>query len=181
MGFFKDIFSKKDEFDPLRDLELSKLRVGYMLDYDMKTWQVTGQGKYDYGDGGADEEWELASSGETIYLSISGDEEQEWSVCKRIPIAAIEGDVRKYIMENDDPPNQMVFEGQKYYLDESGAGLYRKNDKDNGEEFIVWDFIHKDDKRFISIEQWGETDFEAFAGHVVEEYQFMNILPGKAN
>ena len=49
MGF-SDLFKKKnkDTFDPLKDLVLSKLRVGYFVDYDMKTWEVTGYNKYDF-------------------------------------------------------------------------------------------------------------------------------------
>ena len=32
---------KKEEFDPFQDLVLSKLKVGYLVDYDLKTWDVT--------------------------------------------------------------------------------------------------------------------------------------------
>ena len=40
----KDIFRQKKEspeIDPIRDLVLSKLKVGYFVDYDLKTWEVT--------------------------------------------------------------------------------------------------------------------------------------------
>jgi hypothetical protein len=31
----------------------------------------------------------------------------------------------------------------------------------------------------LTIEQWGDIQFEAYVGQYVEEYQFINILPGK--
>ena len=41
MGLKDRIFGKKTqdaELDPLADLVLEKLRVGYLVDYDLKTW-----------------------------------------------------------------------------------------------------------------------------------------------
>ena len=41
---FKGLFNKQPDepaLDPLHDLVLAKLRVGYLVDYDLKTWEVT--------------------------------------------------------------------------------------------------------------------------------------------
>ncbi|MDY6970175.1 MAG: DUF4178 domain-containing protein [Spirochaetota bacterium] len=177
MGFFKK--KKKDEIDPLKDLVLSKLRVGFMLDYDMKTWQVTGYCQYDFGEGYYTDEWELTSGNEKRYLERSEDDDVEWTFSQKIPIGAVEGNVRQHIIENDDPPDQVVFKEKRYYLDESGPGYMNEDDDDeSSKEFIYWDFIDEDDENFLTIEQWGETEFEASYGFYVEEYQFSNILPG---
>ncbi len=119
----KDLFKKKEEdFDPLKDLELSKLRVGFYLDYDMKTWEVTGYVRYDYGEGYITDEWELTTGREKWFLERSEDDEVEWNLSKKLPIGAIESDIRQYIIEHEDPPNQIVSKGKTYYLDESGPG-----------------------------------------------------------
>ena len=103
--FFRD---KKDEpLDPLKDLILSKLQPGFMVDYDMKTWQVTAHNKYDYGEGYTSEEWELTGAGEAWYLERYEDDKVEWSFCKKIPIGSIEDDIRKHIIETDDPPKKI--------------------------------------------------------------------------
>ncbi|MFQ5822600.1 MAG: DUF4178 domain-containing protein [bacterium] len=176
----KDLFKKKeDEFDPLKDLELSKLRVGFFVDYDMTTWEVTDYNKYDYGEGYITDEWELTTGREKWYLERSEDDEVEWNLAKKIPIGAIEGDIRKYIIEHDDPPSQVVCKGKKYYLDESGTGYLYEGGQGAAKEFVYWDFIDEEDEHFLTIEQWGETDFEAAEGYYVEEYQFSNILPGE--
>lgn len=177
MDFFKK--EDKDAFDPLRDLELSKLRVGFYLDFDLKTWEVKSLNTYDFGEGYATDEWELVSGREKWFLERSEDDEVEWSFSKKIPIGAIEGQVRQHIIDHEDPPEQIVCKGKTYYLDESGSGRMYENGKGTPKEFIYWDFIDDDDEHFVTIEQWGETEFEASEGYYVEEYQFSNILPGE--
>jgi hypothetical protein len=172
----RDFFKKEeDEFDPLRDLELSKLRVGYMLDYDDKTWQVSDYYKYDFGDGYISEEWELTSGRESLYLERTEDDEVEWALAKKVPIGAL-GNVRQHIIENEVPPDQIEYKGGTFCLDESGVGRMHKGSAPT-QEFIYWEFIDEDDEFFLVVEQWGDTDFEAAAGQYVEEYQFTNILP----
>lgn len=174
----KDLFKKKEEeFDPLKDLQLPKLRVGYYVDYDLKTWEVTGYSKYDFGEGYTTDEWELTSGREKWYLERSENDEVEWTLSKKIPIGAIEGEIRQYIIEHDDPPEQVVCKSRKYYLDESGTGYMYEGGEESAKEFVYWDFIDEEDEHFLTIEQWGETEFEAAEGYYVEEYQFSNILP----
>lgn len=169
----------EDEFDPLRDLNLSHLKVGYLVDYDMKTWQVTAYHRYDYGEGYIAEEWELTAGREKVYLGREEDDEVEWTISKKLPIGAIEGDVRKYIIEHEDPPSQIVVKGKTFYLDESGTAYFYEGGKGEPIGLIYWDFIDEEDENFVTIEQWGETEFEAAEGYYVEEYQFSNILPGQ--
>ena len=64
-----------------------------------------------------------------------------------------------------------------YYLDESGSGRMHQEGQAT-KEFIHWDFIDEEDEHCLTIEQWGETEFEAAEGYYVEEYQFTSILPG---
>jgi len=177
---FMDFFKKEeqDQFDPLQDLVLSKLKVGFYLDYDLKTWEVTRKYKYDYGDGYVSVEWELTSGREKVYLEFSDDEEVTWTVARKIPIGAVGANVRKEIMENDDPPEQLTYKDKTYYLDESAPGKMYEDGEDTAREFIKWEFIDEDEENFITIEQWGESEFEASTGTYVEEYQFENILPG---
>jgi len=182
MGFF-DFLSKKEpeEIDPLKDLVLSKLHVGFFLDYDMKTWEVTAHNTYDYGDGYFSEEWELTSGNDIRYLERYEDDDVEWSFCQKIPIGKLENNIRQHIMEHEDPPEKIRYENSDYFLDDSGAAYYSKAGNGAREELIYWTYITEDEKNFITIEQWGESEFEASTGLYVEEYQFTNILPGNEN
>ena len=180
MGLFDFLKSKNDEeLDPLKDLVLKKIRPGYMLDYDMKTWQVTGYNVYDYGDGYKSEEWELTSGNEIRYLELYQDDQVEWSLGKKIPIGTVEGNVRQHIIDHDDPPEQIKYQETTYFLDESGAAYFLKDGKEPRQEFVYWTFIDESEEKYLSIEQWGEKEFEASSGIYVEDYQFTNILPGE--
>ena len=175
----RDFFKKKDdEIDPLHDLILSKLRIGYLVDYDMKTWEVTRCNCYDFGEEHESIEWEITSGRERFYLERNDDDDVEWTLSKKLPLGAIECNIRQYIIENDDPPREVICKGKKYYLDESGTGRMFENGGESSKEFVYWDLLDEGEEHFLTIEQWGETEFEAAEGYYVEEYQFTNILPG---
>ena len=180
MGLF-DRFKKKEEegIDPLSELDLPNLKKGYMVDYDLKTFQVTGYSTYDYGDGYIAKEWELVSGNERLYLEMEDDDEICWSLSKKIPVGSFDKDVKAQIIENDEAPEEIVYDGKTYFLDEESAGHMQQNGTGSKQEFIVWTYVDKDDN-FVTIEQWGETDFEAAAGWEAEEYQFTNILPASS-
>lgn len=181
MGFFDRFKSKPesggDDFDPLH-MELGKMKVGYYVDYDLKTWKVTAYNRYDYGEGYFGDEWELEADGETRYLEREEDDEVSWTLSRKLPIGAIDGNIRQQIIDNEDPPDQVTVKGKTYYMDESGSGHLYKDGKGDGVPFICWDYESEDGESVLAIEQWGETDFEASEGIYVEDYQFSNILPG---
>lgn len=180
MGLF-DIFKNKDEddnFDPLSDLSLDALKVGYYLDYDLKTWEVTAYNRYDYGEGTYSDEWELTSGREKVYLIREEDDDVWWSICTKMPVSAIDEDVVSHIKQKDDPQSRITVDGERYFLDESGPVYYIENGNFEKVGLIYWSFIDRDDEKYVEIEQWGEEDFEAAKGFYVEEYLFTNILPG---
>ncbi len=182
MGF-TDFFRKKKKqeptFDPLKDLVLSKLKPGYFLDYDLKSWTVKRYNVYDWGDGMITEEWEIKSGNETCYLDREDDDEVEWTLSRRLPFKKLDADgsIARTIKKNDDPPGEISYEGKAYYLEESGGGYFQRDGKGIGTEFLTWNFEAESGEEFINIEQWGENDFSASIGIYVEEYQFSNILP----
>jgi hypothetical protein len=178
MGLRDRLFGSKTEApDPLADLVLAKLKVGYLLDYDMQTWQVTGYARYTFsGQDDAVEEWELTAADQQRYLELA---DGAWSLSRKIAIDDISGDVRKHILDHDDPPKQVVFEGTEFRLDASYAGQMVANGSGPGADVIRWEFVDGAETTFVGIEQWGETEFSAAAGFVVEDYQFSHILPGQ--
>jgi len=170
----------EDIADQVTHLTLSDLKIGYFLDYDMKTWEVAAHHYYDWGDGGnLTHEWQLKSVNDTVYLQRESEDEDEWSVSRTIPFGRLGTGVRNHILENEDPPDEIEFEGTTYHLDEFGGGKFFKDGKGPGREFLVWDYADDAGESFLSIEQWDDDNFEASVGTSVEAYQFTNILPGK--
>lgn len=164
--------------DPLHDLVLAKLRVGYLLDYDLKTWEVTAYNRYDF-DGDEVEEWELTAGGEKRYLELEDDDGPAFSLSRKIPIGKL-GGVRQHVLDHEDPPEEIELEGRTYYLDEMLAGHMYAGGSGPPRELIRWELVDDAGRSFLSVEQWGETELEAAVGEVVEEFQFNNILPGEA-
>lgn len=175
-NFFR---KKKDEgrLDPLRDLTLSGLKPGFVVDYDLKTWQVTAQHRYDY-EGDRVDEWQLSCADEVRYLERGEDDEVVWILTRKIPVSRINTDLRGYLRDHDDPPNTLTCDGVEYSADDTSVGKYFKDGAGPGQDFIVWDYLNADGKRTLSVEQWSDDEFEASVGEIVEEYQFSNILPG---
>ena len=178
MGW-KDFFKKKQspDPDPLADLTLSNLKIGYFLDWDLKTWEVTSCHYYDWGAGDRTTEWQLTSSDDTVYLEREADDDVFWYVSRKISLNKLGQDVKAHILAHEDPPEEIVFEDVTYTLEDSGGGKFFKDGAGSGSELIKWDYEDDAGTKFLSIEQWGENSFEASAGFEVQEYQFSNILP----
>ena len=86
MALWKKLFGKKDEqadLDPLSDLTLSNLKVGYLVDYDLKTWQVKSQNSYTFDDTKT-QEWELDAGDDSFFLEREEDDGVEWNISRKI-------------------------------------------------------------------------------------------------
>ena len=177
-------FKKKDQedaLDPLSDLTLSALKKGYFLDYDLKTWEVTAHNRYDY-DGDWTDEWELTSADEVRYLEREVDDEEIWVLYRKVSVSDIDDDVRSTILEDDDPPNVVSFEGVTYEAESSDAGHFHRDGGMStggpGKEFVNWTYVDEAEKLVLVIEQWGEDEFAVSAGEFVKPFMFSSILPG---
>ena len=173
-------FKKKDsepELDPLKDLTLSGLKPGYVLDYDLKTWQVTAQHRYDY-DGDRTDEWELTCADEVVYLEREEDDGITWTLTRKVGLSAIEGNLLVHMREKEDPPDTVTFDGTVYHGEATDVGQYFRDGEGAGQELISWSYSDDSGKKLLFIEQWGDDEYDAAAGEVVEEYQFSDILPG---
>ena len=176
--FKKD--SEEDEQDSVyREYTLDTMKVGYFVDYDLQTWQVSGYSTYDY-DGELTQEWELQNGDEIRFLErAKSDGKVAWTLTRAIGLSDISEDIVRVIKEQDDPPQEIHFEERLYTAIEAGAGLMRPDGEGNGREFVNWSY-EASDERLLFIAQWGEADFTAYEGEAVEEYQFVDILPGES-
>jgi hypothetical protein len=175
----KDFFKKKktEEADFFDDLCLEKMKKGYMVDYDLKTWEVTAYSYYDWGEGDKSYEWQLTTQDDLFYLELSVDDEKEWSISRAADISDLPVEILDEIRKNGNPPDEVKFKAQIFYLEETGGGHFYKDGSDRGKEFLQWSYEDDEGEKYLTVEQWGDTDFAASWGGPVEEYQFINILP----
>ena len=175
---WKKIFKKKEQKKDITiDYSLADMEKGFFVDFDLKSWCVAEYNKYTWGDDENTYEWQLATSDDIIYLEREPDDEDHFFVSRKIPFNSLGKGLKEHIVEHEDPPDTINYNGKIFQLYETSGGLFFNNGEEKGRELIKWDYANNSEKKFISIEQWGENEFEASFGTRVEEYQFSNILP----
>ncbi|MEM9857706.1 MAG: DUF4178 domain-containing protein [Bacteroidota bacterium] len=181
MGLFD--FLKKKEKEPEYDvtnLKVSDLDHGFILEYDLKTWEVKEVYEYDWGNNNFSQEFMLDSGDEVIYLGVEDKGELHLSAMKNIKIRKLGDDIIDKTIKKKRPPKNLEYDGVSYHLHTDNAGYFNDKTKgtDDWEELISWEYYDDEETNILSITQWGERDFEAAVGKVVKEYQISNIIPG---
>ena len=112
-----DFFKKKKEEPKLEDLVLSKLKPGFLVDYDMKTHKVMAKNQYKWEEGAVTDEWELREGSEIWFLErVEEDGEVGWALSQKKPISMLEGDIAGHIEKHEDPPQKNCVSGQNVLL-----------------------------------------------------------------
>ncbi len=179
-NFFKKKKEEKEpHFDPT-DIKITDIRKGFVLDYDLKTWEVKEEYEYDWGDEYFTYEYKLVSdSSDILFLSIENDDILECIVSKKVSFGKLGNEVEDAIKKNERPPKEVILEGKVYYREEESPGYFKNIHEDKESyEFISWDYYDETEKFTLTIEQWGDDEFEASTGIVVAPSLFSNILPG---
>ncbi len=179
-GFFKK--KKKDSlhYDPA-NIRLTDLRKGFVLDYDLKTWLVKEEYEYDWGNNYFSYEYKLLSSDDTLFLSVENDDELLCNLSKKINFALFDESIEKRIQKKGKPPKKITFKDKIYYRGDERPGFFRNvaiTAHEDSEEFLSWEYVDNSGKYTLTIEQWGEGEFEASLGIIIDETAFSNILPG---
>ncbi len=179
--FFKRFGAKNNHPDPISDLTLANMKIGYFVDYDLKTWKVVSMGKYDWGKGDVSYEWQLSTHDDSIFLELESDDEDYWTISRKLPFNTLDSKIRESFAEYAKPVKSILFDSRQYYLSETGGAVYYKYGETQGREVFKWDYADDTENFWLTIEQWGEDEYELFHGKKVEEYQFSNILPSADN
>ena len=182
MGLF-DFFKKKEkqpDYD-VTNLKVTDLDHGFILDYDMKSWEVKEVYQYDWGSNNFSHEYMLDSGEDVIYLGVEDQGELWITAMKNIKIRKLGDDIIDKTIKKERPPKKLEYEGISYHLHTDSAGYFNDKTKgtDDWEELISWDYYDDEETHILSITQWGERDFEASVGKVVKEYEISNIIPGR--
>jgi hypothetical protein len=172
---FGRLFGKKEEAPEYSEPTLETMQVGYMVDYNLRTWQVTACAEYDY-DGFICREWTLRG-GEDIYFleGSEADGRMVWTLTQAVDFFSFAGGLAEAIESAGDPPEMVQWSGDTYHAVESSAGLYRESGKEE-RPFVSWSY-EGNGGSLLFISQWGDRDFSAYVGQRVEAYEFSDILP----
>ncbi len=185
-GFFK---KKKDEdankkpldYDPL-NIKVKDLRKGFVFDFDFKSWEVLEEYEYDWGDYSFSKGLKIQADGAVKYLTLTSTPQGLEIVCtSSLMLSQVGPNLAHHIMTRNKPPETITFGGVVYYRERESPGFFRNvatTPREESVEFMSWDYYDESGKLLMSIEQWGDEEFEASVGQIVQEYDFSSILPG---
>lgn len=182
MGLFDFLFKskKKTPSYDVTNMKISDIREGFVIDYDLKSWIVKEEYEYDWGNNLFTYEYKLDSGDDTIYLTIEDDDDLSLYVMRKVKVRSIDQNLPEHIEKNQSPPSKLQYNGKTFLKDNERPGYYSNlTKKEDATEFVAWDYYcETDEDETITIEQWGEREFEASHGHKVAEHSFSSILPG---
>ncbi len=174
-----DFFKKKEtpSYDS-SDIRITDLGLGFVFEYDLTSWVVEEEYEYDWGDECFSKEYKISNGTETRFLAVEDDDELYISISNKIRVRDIDEDLPDQISENEAPPKKITYKDRKYFLEEENPGYYRNvsEGEENWTELIAWEY-EDDDNNILTIEQWGENNFEASEGKYLKEIDISNILP----
>ncbi|OQX77653.1 MAG: hypothetical protein B6D64_07970 [Bacteroidetes bacterium 4484_276] len=174
-----NFFKKKKEpaYDPL-NIRVTDLRQGFIFDYDLKSWEVVEEYTYDWGENYFSKEYKISSGADIMFLSVDEDDVVELSLQKKIKLSSIDGDIESEIIRNKIPPKKIVYKGVAYNRDSESPGYFKEeNSNKDWLELISWTYYNEEEDRVLTVEQWGEREFEASHGKVIKEYEISGITP----
>lgn len=181
MSLWEKLFGKttgqESTPDPLADLVLEKLQPGYLVDYDGQTWEVVAKHFDDMGDGVRRDKWEIQADRQIWTLSREESEGILWTLTRKVPIDSIDPGIRDHIRSHGDPPEMLHYDSSSFSIQSYGGAKFYRNDAGPPQPFLYWEYLDESGQSLLIIEQWGDIEFEARSGKIVEEYQFLNILP----
>jgi hypothetical protein len=101
-------------------------------------------------------------------------------VMRKVKLHRLGENIDNIIVQTGKPPQKIDYEGVTYYRESEAPGFWRNLETmkpHESVEFYVWDYYDDKETKVLSIEQWGDEDFDASAGVLCKAWDFTNILP----
>ncbi len=176
-NFFKR--NKEPEYDPL-NVKVTDLKKGFIFEYDLRQWEVQAEYTYDWGDNYFSKEYKVSDGTDTFFLSVEQDDEVEVALHEKVRLSAFEQDIEADIIDNGRPPKTIIYQGTTFRREDESPGYFREEDGGGDwTEMIGWDYYDADEEQVLTIEQWGEREFDASVGKFLESHEISNIIPGE--
>lgn len=179
MGIF-DFFKKKPaepNYDPA-DIRLTDMRTGFVFEYELQSWVVKESFMYRWQDNSETIEFLIDNGRQQWYMSVDQGAPLTISLMQKCKMREVLEDLPEQVDQNGMPPQNIVFRGEKYFRDEESVGIYQSEHDRDWADVVSWDYFTAAEDKILTIEQWGEHEFEVWCGNVVREAEFSNLMPG---
>lgn len=174
------VIKRNFDYDPTK-ISINDLQLGFLVDYNLKTYQVIEHYQYSSSNN-LDEEKIILLSGidEIVLYKHFNETNLKARVVEKVNIYSINDSLDTEILLKQKPMSVLNFRGKPFYRDSSSTGSYYSY-KENKviDRFNKWDYYDDSREEILCIEQKGSKTFEAYYGKIVHETRFSDILPKK--
>jgi hypothetical protein len=168
----------KIPYDPSNP-SIESLQKGFMVDYDLKTWDIVHQNQFDWDNGAVDRLFKAVAGTDTrwIYMRHESGVANIY-VTTPISVFAIDENLEKQILETGKPSNILKFKDVIYYRENTKDGYWFDiSNQSGGTQSVLWEYFDSERNFILRIEQIGKNQILASIGKVASTYQFTDILP----
>jgi TM2 domain-containing membrane protein YozV len=168
-------------YDPT-NISIESIKTGFILDFDIKTWEVTSERQYDWDNGNTEKEFKLASAtnNEFIFVILTKEARQvSVQVGKPVNVFSIDANIESEIQTKGRPYNVLLFDGVTYYREGQNEGIvYNMNDpQTQGQRLRAWDYFDTNRENHLRITETGRGDYKAVKTRAASPYEFTDIYP----
>ena len=172
----ESFFNEPEEFDPM-NITLNHIKKGYMVDYEMKTWETVAIGVYDWQDEIGEKVLKLSDGVSSIFVWLRTGTEVDILSGKQVNIHAVDSGLEAEMHHNGKPFNMLTYNEITYYLENERRGNFAEESGKNRQQIASWDYLDGPRKHYLRIEQFGREQFKVFTGKVNSSFEFTEILP----
>jgi len=157
------------------DYEVLDLEIGYILDYDLKSWEVTDKAVYTWENGVTDYEYTIKDGTSTAYLYLEASTGR-LSMYTDGKINEMWPQGKVIMRQGEDLINEEIkFGGNTYYFYAEAAARV----KNKSESYMLenWLFLDASEKEILSFNLYEDRSMDAFKGIYLNSFEISNILP----
>ncbi len=166
---------KKEEEAPIKiERTVHDLEVGYILDYNLESWEVLASATYRY-KGHMAKEYKIRSSNKTLFLNVSDSNSLLLSMSEEANINQVDSALRSSVLQNQ-PIVRLDWKGETYTLKEASQGQYTDDRLQDWASFSGWEYVNSGNNKFIYVSRWEDGSVECYVGEYLKEFHISNIL-----
>lgn len=179
MSVFKRLFGlgkKSPEGEgPKIDYEINDLEKGFLLDYNLETWEIKDVATYYWSSGSKELEYTLALGKRKSYLNFSPSNEQ-LSIYTKVNMQDVWSSARQAMLDNENPTHKsFAYNGKQFRFEGAGEATVENSHETYG--VSNWLFMSDDQQEMISFNKYEDQSTDAHAGKKIASYEIDNILP----
>jgi len=165
------------ENDPMR-LGIINIKAGYLVDFDLTTWEAVQEWQYDWDNENSGKEFRLLNEKETLHLYMRNEGTQLHTILgRKVNIFSIDRELGEEIQTNSRPPSVINYQEIDYFRENTKIGWrHDLTAKTTANKLTVWEYFDETMTFFMRIEQFEEQTYKATVGEVISPFEFSNVL-----